>query len=73
MRREEIRLGEVQVHAAIERRPSHVDAGFAGAAEEVDVVILHVGARLPDLARRLGPVRASPLLGDVLFSPGRLD
>ena len=46
VRTEEVRLGEVEARASIERRPPDVRAGRSRAAEEVDVVILGVDARL---------------------------
>ena len=46
VRAEEVRLVEVEPHAAIERRPAHVRAGRPRAAQEVHVVVLGVDARL---------------------------
>ena len=46
VRGEEVRLVEVEPHAPIERRPPRVHARCARAAEEVEVVVLGVDARL---------------------------
>ena len=46
VRVEEIRLREIELQSAVERRPSRVRARFARAAQEVEAVIFGVDARL---------------------------
>src|SRR5690349_4652338 len=46
MRRKKIRLVEVELYAAVERRPAGVRSGLTRAAEEVHVTVLRVHASL---------------------------
>ena len=60
MRREQIRLVEIEADAAIERRPAGVRAGGARAAEKIDVVVLAVDPRL--LFRAIADAEVHPLM-----------